>query len=30
LLEYAYRLEYEEKPDYLYMIRQCKLLMRVL
>jgi len=30
LLEYAYSLEYEEKPDYLYMIRQCKLLMRVL
>lgn len=30
LLDYAYSLEFEEKPDYLYMIRQCKLLMRVL
>ena len=30
LLDYAYSLEFEEKPDYLYMIRQCKLLMRIL
>lgn len=30
LLDYAYSLEFDEKPDYLYMIRQCKLLMRVL
>lgn len=30
LLEYAYSLEFEEKPDYLYMIRQCKVLMRAL
>jgi serine/threonine protein kinase len=29
LLDYAYSLEFEEKPDYLYMIRQCKLLMRI-
>jgi serine/threonine protein kinase len=28
LLDYAYTLEFEEKPDYLYMIRQCKTLMR--
>jgi serine/threonine protein kinase len=30
LLEYAYSLDFDEKPDYLYMIRQCKLLMRAL
>ena len=30
LVEYAYSLEFEEKPDYLYMIRQCKVLMRAL
>ena len=30
LLDYTYSLEFEEKPDYLYMIRQCKLLMRIL
>jgi serine/threonine protein kinase len=30
LLDYAYTLEFEEKPDYLYMIRQCKTLMRAL
>ena len=30
LLEYAYSLKFEEKPDYLYMIRQCKVLMREL
>jgi serine/threonine protein kinase len=30
LLDYAYSLEFEEKPDYLYMIRQCKLLLRIL
>jgi serine/threonine protein kinase len=24
LIDYAYKLEFEEKPDYLYMIRQCK------
>jgi serine/threonine protein kinase len=30
MLEYAYSLEFEEKPDYLYMIRQCKVLMRSL
>jgi serine/threonine protein kinase len=30
LLEYAYSLYFEDKPDYLYMIRQCKVLMRAL
>jgi len=30
LLDYAYTLEFEDKPDYLYMIRQCKTLMRAL
>ena len=30
LLDYAYTLEFEDKPDYLYMIRQCKVLMRAL
>jgi serine/threonine protein kinase len=30
LLDYAYSLEFEEKPDYLYMIRQCKVLLRAL
>ena len=30
LLDYAYSLEFDEKPDYLYMIRQCKLLIRIL
>ena len=24
LIDYAYKLDYDEKPDYLYMIRQCK------
>ena len=30
LLDYAYSLEFVEKPDYLYMIRQCKSLLRIL
>ena len=30
LLDYAYSLEFEDKPDYLYMIRQCKTLLRVI
>ena len=30
MLDYAYSLEFEEKPDYSYMIRQCKLSLRVL
>ena len=30
LLEYAYSLYFEDKPNYLYMIRQCKVLMRAL
>jgi serine/threonine protein kinase len=30
LLDYAYTLEFEDKPDYLYMIRQCKTLIRAL
>jgi serine/threonine protein kinase len=30
LLDYAYSLKFEERPDYLYMIRQCKHLLRTL
>jgi serine/threonine protein kinase len=30
LLDYAYSLEFDDKPDYLYMIRQCKILLRSL
>lgn len=30
LLDYAYSLEFEDKPDYSYMIRQCKTLLRVI
>ena len=30
LVDYAYGLEFEEKPDYLYMIRQCKNLLKVI
>lgn len=30
LLDYAYSLEFEDKPDYSYMIRQCKTLLRVM
>ena len=30
MLDYAYSLEFEDKPDYSYMIRHCKLLLRVL
>ena len=30
LLDYSYSLDFDDKPDYLYMIRQCKLLMRAL
>ena len=30
LVDYAYGLEFEEKPDYLYMIRQCKNLLKIL
>lgn len=30
LVDYAYTLEYEDKPDYSYMIRQCKNLLKVL
>jgi len=30
LLDYAYSLEFEDKPDYSYMIRQCKSLLRVI
>ena len=30
LLDYAYSLEFEDKPDYSYMIRQCKNLLKVI
>jgi hypothetical protein len=30
LLDYAYSLNFEEKPDYSYMIRQCKMLIKTL
>ena len=30
LLDYSYSLEFEDKPDYSYMIRQCKTLLRVI
>jgi serine/threonine protein kinase len=30
LIDYAYTLEFEDKPDYLYMIRQCKNLLKVI
>uniref|UniRef100_A0A6C0EX01 non-specific serine/threonine protein kinase n=1 Tax=viral metagenome TaxID=1070528 RepID=A0A6C0EX01_9ZZZZ len=30
LLDYSYSLEFEEKPDYSYMIRQCKMLLKTL
>ena len=30
LLDYSYSLEFEEKPDYSYMIRQCKMLLKKL
>jgi serine/threonine protein kinase len=30
LIDYSYTLEYEDKPDYSYMIRQCKNLLKVL
>ena len=30
LLDYAYSLQFEDKPDYSYMIRQCKNLLRVI
>ena len=30
LLDYAYSLEFEDKPDYSYMIRQCKTQLRVI
>lgn len=30
ILDYAYSLEFEDKPDYLYMIRQCKMLLKIL
>ena len=30
LLDYAYSLEFEDKPDYSYMIRQCKNLLRLI
>ena len=30
LLDYAYSLEFEDKPDYSYMIRQCKTRLRVI
>lgn len=30
LVDYSYGLEFEEKPDYLYMIRQCKNLLKVI
>jgi serine/threonine protein kinase len=30
LLDYAYSLNFEEKPDYSYMIRQCKILIKTL
>lgn len=30
LLDYAYELKFEDKPDYSYMIRQCKMLLKTL
>jgi serine/threonine protein kinase len=30
LLDYSYTLEFDEKPDYSYMIRQCKNLIKIL
>ncbi len=30
LLDYSYTLEFDEKPDYAYMIRQCKNLIKIL
>lgn len=30
LIDYSYNLDFEEKPDYLYMIRQCKNLLKIL
>jgi hypothetical protein len=30
LIDYSYNLEFEEKPDYLYMIRQCKNLLKLI
>ena len=29
ILDYAYSLEFEDKPDYSYMIRQCKMLLKI-
>ena len=30
LLDYSYTLEFDEKPDYSYMIRQCKNFIKIL
>jgi serine/threonine protein kinase len=30
LIDYAYTLDFDDKPDYLYMIRQCKNLLKVI
>lgn len=30
LIDYSYNLDFEEKPDYLYMIRQCKNLLKII